>query len=116
MNEIDVTYFTYIAIIHYQYLNCVFKVDWSSHCNIYIILYYERGKTTEEDVWSRISSIWARLFVTLKKMSGPEQRLKFDGNIRDVDLQFFEKDAAQTLRLQQLLNSFCVNILDSFGY
>jgi len=49
-------------------------------------------------------------------MSGPEQRLKFDGNIRDVDLQFFEKDAAQTLRLQQLLNSFCVNILDSFGY
>jgi len=27
-------------------------------------------------------------YVTLKKISGPEQRLKFDGNIRDVDIQF----------------------------
>lgn len=30
-------------------------------------------------------------YVTLKKISGPEQRLKFDGNIRDVDIQFLWK-------------------------
>lgn len=39
-NEIDATYFTYIAIIRYW----EFRIDSSSHL----------GKTTEEDVGSRI--------------------------------------------------------------